>query len=66
MYCSLSNLWFPGVRTQDGTVEIAVIVKCECEFLCVFTDHDSLESFQCYCPINLILAKDGIHCLGKF
>ena len=50
---------------RKGQVEIAFLVECSCEFLCIFKDVEN-KQFVCYCPPNYILAEDNVSCRCRY
>ncbi len=54
-----------GNNAGDGEIEIALVLPCDCEFMCVVSDFSTKE-FRCYCPPNHVLAADGLHCVGQY
>lgn len=54
----------PGTQLGDGEVEIAYVLDCPCEFMCIYEDYEQ-RKFKCYCAPNHILDQDGLHCRSK-
>ena len=54
---------FAGNNDKEGEVEIALVLPCDCEFMCIYSDYKN-KQFKCYCPPNHVLAEDKLHCIG--
>lgn len=48
----------------DGEVEIAFVLDCPCDFMCIFNDYET-KDYTCYCAPNFVLAEDQHTCLGR-
>lgn len=53
-----------GIHQGHGTVEFHLSVSCPCSYLCVVNDVKN-KLYECHCPINKTLAKDGHTCIGE-
>ena len=58
-------LLIAGTHNEDGEVEIAFVLDCPCEFMCIYQNYQE-KKFKCYCAPNLVLDDDGLHCVGKW
>jgi hypothetical protein len=53
-----------GTQLGDGEVEIAYVLECPCEFMCIYEDYEN-RKFKCYCAPNHILDEDGLSCRSE-
>ena len=60
---SFTIICFTGNNDKEGEVEIALVLPCDCEFMCIYSDYKN-KQFKCYCPPNHVLAEDKLHCIG--
>ncbi|KAK2191827.1 hypothetical protein NP493_44g04010 [Ridgeia piscesae] len=58
----IDPIFEPGTNHDDGEVEIAFVLDCPCEFMCIYQNYQK-KQFKCYCAPNFILAEDGLHCI---
>ena len=51
-------------QDRPGEVEIAPVLSCPCEFMCIYSDYES-KKYTCYCKPNYVLADDQETCIGQ-